>query len=227
MSYSIPIEFRTLPPGTYYLENFIKKLKLKNDTMVFLSENCYSWLKANSTCMEQPTAKVFMQHDTKDNSKAFIETINVDSSNCSFLKSFLSSTYHYEYTNGIPKKILILLLDNEKNNFHYDIFVSVLEPDKNESPVECIIDQPALFENSIVFLNSTSYKRLKRNSNTISNIYNFERLIWEPDERYPGGDIMLNCLNLGNLYVICNMSFSFFTKNFSFSSSPKAIYFIS
>lgn len=227
MSYCIPLEVKVFPNDACSFKDFIKEQNIRNDTMIFLSENCYAWLKNNSIYIEQQVTKVFRQQDKHDDTKAYIETINIVSSNCSFLKNIFSNDYVYEYSNGIPKKVLIIMMENEQKDFKNDISVSVIEPDEAENPVDCIINNPNLFEDSIVFLNSKSHQKLKRNTNTISNLYCLERLIWTPDDRYPGGDIMLHRLNYESLYMICDMNFPFFTKRFRFSKVPKAIYFIS
>ena len=226
MSYGIPIEIKQFPKDNFSFKDFVKELNVRNDTMIFLSENCYAWLKDTSIYIEQQVTKVFRQQDNHNYTKAYIETINIVSSNCSLLKNIFSNDYNYEYSNGIPKKVIIIMMEDEQSDFNHDISVSVIEPNKAENPVDCIIDNPDLFEDSIVFLNSKSYEKLKRNTNTISNLYCLERLIWTPDDRYPGGDIMLHCLNFESLYMICDMNFSFFTKRFRFSKVPNAIYFI-
>lgn len=223
MSYSIPINLKVLPKEILCITDFLMNLKIKSNTMVFLSEGCYSWLKLNSTHLEQSTAKIFLQLDNSKSTKDFIEIINIDSSNCSLLKSVFSSRFHYEYTNGVPKEIILITLDNEET---IDINVNIIEPEHNLSPVECIINNPDIFEEAIIFLNATSYERLKRNTNTISNVSHIERLIWNADIFYPGGSIVLHELNYGNLYCLNNMCFSFFTKNFAFKKLPTTIYFI-
>lgn len=225
MYYYIPIEVKTFSACKDTFKDFIKKIGAKSNTMIFLSEGCYSWLKNNSICFEQKKGKIF-KHGTKNNI-TYIETINIVSSNCSFLKSIICDSYNYNYLNGIPKKIFIVNLENEQLDFFNNISASVIgHPDKALSPVNCIIDSPDLFEDSIVFLNCDSYRRLKNNTSTVSNFQNLERLTWLCDERYPGGDIMLHCLNYGSLYMICSMHFPFFTKDFYFNQAPKAIYFI-
>jgi len=227
MSYSIPIEIKTYESSVDSFKDYIMNLNPKNDTMIFLSEKCYSLLKENSIYLEQKDTKVFKQHNNNSNTKSYIETINIDSSNWSFLKNIFSADYHYEYSNGIPKKVVIIISEDEKKHLYDNISVSVIEPNNVESPVDCIINIPDYFEDSIVFLNVSSYQRLKRNTNIISNYCYLERLIWNADERYPGGEIMLHCVNTSSLYLIYSMNFPFFSKNFSFNKIPMAIYFIS
>lgn len=223
MSYSIPISLKVLPKENLCITDFLIQLKVKSNTMIFLSEGCYSCLKLNSTPLERSNVKTFVQYDNSQNVKDFIEIINIDSSNCSFIKSIFSSRLNYQYTNGVPKEIILIELENE---FTKEITANVIEPEKISSPVDCIIDNPSIFQDSIVFLNSSSYERLKRNTNTISNVSHIERLTWNADNYYPGGSIILHELNYGNLYCINNMSFSFFTQNFAFKELPTTIYFI-
>ena len=226
MSYQIPLEIKVFPQNVNSFKDFIKSLNIRNDIMVFLSQGCYSWLKDNSTCINQEDSKVFSQQDN-DNITAYISTINIDSSNCSFLKNILSKDYNYDYTNGIPKKVIILMTEYEYANSTQDISVCVIESTNKENPVDCIIDNPDLFDNSIIFLTPDSYKSLKKNTNTISNLYSLERLIWAPDDTYPGGDILLHRINCNSLYIIYTMIFPFFKRCFSFKQIPKSIYFIS
>lgn len=226
MSYCIPIEVKTLSNTAASFKDFIKRLNARNSSMIFLSESCYSLLKNNSVCIEQKNSKVFSQEDTNKKTKSFIETINIDSSNCSFLKSIFSNDYIYEYKNGIPKKILLIITEDEDLHDYQDIFASVIVTNDSESSVDCIINNPSAFENSVVFLTSKSYNRLKANTNTISNFYCLERLLWAPDDKYPGGNVMLHCINNASLYLIYHMSFPFFTKNFSFNQIPQSIFFI-
>lgn len=225
MSYLVPIELKVLPKKISTLKDFVKTLNLSNDIMVFLSENCYSWLKKNSTYINNSPSKVFIQYGPS-NKRNYIETINIDSSNCSFLKSIFCCNYQYEYSNGIPRKIIMIILENEIKSFSSEISAYVITTPDAENPVNCIINDSSLFDDSIVFLNSKSYHNLKKNTNTISNNYSFERLTWTPDDTYPGGSIMLDCLNYGSLYMICNMDFPFFSKDFCFDKVPKKIIFI-
>ena len=227
MLHSIPVEIKIFPKGSSFFKEFFVSLNVTNHTMIFLSENCYDWLKENSIYMENPITKVFRLRDNPNDTATYIETINIVSSNCSFLKNIFSNDYNYDYSNGIPKKIIILSLEDEKSNFDYNISAYNLESGKTDNPVNCIIDSPQSFEDSIVFLNSNSYERLEKNTNTISNVFALERLIWSPDNDYPGGNIMLHCLTHKSLYMICDMKFPFFTKSFHFDKVPKLIYFIS
>jgi len=226
MNCSVPINVCVLPTKTTNLADFIKELNVQSDTMVFLSENCYSHLKNNSVYIDQKNAKVFRQHDSQNNTKAYIETKNIDSSNCSFLRNIFTNDYIYEYSNGIPSSITMIILEDEIDDFNPSIAASIIECDKDDSPVNCIINNPSKFEDSIVFLSSSGHEKLKKLTNTVSNVYAIERLVWNADNNYPGGNILLNCLNPDSLYIICNMNFPFFTKNFGFNSIPKAIYFI-
>lgn len=225
MSYTIPIEVKTFSKHKGTFKDFIKKMGTRNNSMIFLSENCYSWLKENSMLFEEKNSKILVQ--CLNNTRAYIETINIVSSNCSFLKSLLCDEFYYEYLNGIPSKIFVIILEDEKKDSYNNICATVIEPeDTAQSPVNCIMDYPNTFDDSIVFLDKHSYQRLKRNTNTVSNLYNLERLTWLSDERYPGGNIMLHCLNCDSLYAICSMNFPFFHRNFHFDKVPKAIYFI-
>lgn len=226
MSYSIPLEIKVFPQSISSFKDFVKSLNIRNDIMLFLSQGCYSWIKANSICINQDDSKVFSQQDN-DNIISYISTINIDSSNWSFLKNIISKDYNYEYTNGIPKKVIILMTDFEYEDSSQVTSACAIETSIEENPVDCIIDNPDIFDDSIVFLSSIAYKRLKKNTSTISNVYSLERLIWEPDYKYPGGNILLHRVNQNNLYIIYAMHFPFFKKNFAFKQSPKHIYFIS
>lgn len=226
MSYPVPLEIKVFPQNVSSFKDFIKNLNIRNDIMIFLSQGCYDWLKSTSLCIGQEETKVFRQQDIHNYAKSYIETINIDSSNCSFLRSILSKDYNYEYINGIPKKVIMLMSEDEYTDLNIDISVSVIEATNSESPVNCIIDNPNIFEDSIVFLSASGYERLEKNTNTISNIYSLERLIWEPDDKYPGGHILLHRVNPKSLYIIYAMSFPFFKKSFTFKKIPKHIYFI-
>lgn len=227
MSYAVPLETTIFPQELLSFKDFIKSLNIKNDNLIFLSQGCYNWLKQNSLCITNSETKVFREHNTQTNAKAYIETINIDSSDCSFLKNILSKDYNYEYTNGIPKKVIVLLLENEYVISNEDISACVIESNNSENPVDCIIETPDLFEDSIVLLSAAGYKRLKANTNTISNVYSLERLVWEPDYKYPGGNIILHRVTPNSLYIMYSMNFPFFRKSFTFKQLPKHIYFIS
>ena len=61
MSYSVPTTIYQLPKWCNNLTNFLKRLKIKNNFMILLSENCYSKLKSNSTYVNSKTVKAFLQ----------------------------------------------------------------------------------------------------------------------------------------------------------------------
>ena len=60
MSYYIPIEVKTFSESKESFRDFIKKISAKGSTMIFLSENCYDWLKSNSMFFEENNRKVFI-----------------------------------------------------------------------------------------------------------------------------------------------------------------------
>ena len=225
MSYSVPTTIYQLPKWCNNLTNFLKRLKIKNNFMILLSENCYSKLKSNSTYVNSKTVKAFLQQTHVINVFDYIEIVNIASSGCCLIKSISSSNLKYKYNVSIPKEIIIIVTE-EEIECTTQIFTNILEPDKTESPVDCILDDPDIFKNSIVFFTQDAYIRLRKNTSEFSCYSNIERLIWSCDGNYYGGEITLSSINCNNLYIIIQMYFESLKKTFGFNNLPSTIYFI-
>ncbi len=225
MSYSIPIEMCFLPETSINFSSFLQTLKLKNSYMILLSEKCYSKLKENSTYVNSKYYKAFVQTTNIPNSCDYIEISNLVSSNCCLVNSISSSCLRYKCSSCIPKKILIIITEEEKFDYESKPMAIAIESDLSESPIDCIINSPNLFDNCIAFLTENAYNRLRKNTNSLSCYLNVERLIWCSDENYYGGDITLQNINC-TLSIISHIYFEEVKKTFHTQNLPSKIYFI-
>lgn len=200
--------------------------KLTKSTMVLISPNCYHTILNNSTTTPVnpncPHANNFI-HQTEDGTLS-ISLIHLYSANWVFLEYLHYNSFEHTNFGYIPTNIIFVAYEEEF--IHKDISAEILRANDYESPADCIMQDLPEFKNSLFFLTEEAYLKLKGNTSTISNYCGMERLIWNPDDSYPGGNIMLHSLNGNYLHYVEGMSFPFIERDFSSEGLPNSVYFV-
>ena len=228
MNTYIPVSFHTMPQNIDSLSRFLESIRFKRKVMVFFSKGCYEIIKNSSDLLGETiypfNSKNFVM-STKDKTLSdSFSFIHMYSGEWVYLENFFSDTMYCDSIFGLPKEIKFVCVENEF--LFKEIKTFIISSNDDENPLTGIIDNYDSFKNSLLILTDSSFKKLSMSTNLVSRHKGIYRLSWNSDHSYPGGSITLKSFNNGGYYLLENMDFAFFQKNFDVKSFPNAVFFI-
>ena len=224
---NISVNFCYLPYNLDNLGTFLKSIKASCSTMIFTTKDCYEYIKNNFAFMPDKNKnshlKTFM-YNGSNKDRVYLSLMPIYSGDFFYLETIFSKSVKHQYADALPNNIVIIALQGEK--IYTKPSVVALTPWPDDCPVNCIMEHYPEFQNAIFILTNCAYQRLIPQATLMSNYENSYRLTWHSDEVYMGGSICLKKFDNDCNYLIENMNFPFFQKNYSISGLPSVIYFI-
>lgn len=228
MNNCIPVKFHKMSRNMDSLSIFLKSIKFNPTTMLFFSKNCYEFLKNNSTILGKTLhpfySKNFVKYNENKNIRDYFSLISLYSGEWIYLQKLSAPNMFFNYTLDLPKEIILVYFEDEFSP--KNVQVKLIKATNHECPVNCIFDNPSQFENSLIILSKENFEKLRRTTNIVSLYEGVFRLFWQCDDNYPGGIITLKTFDEKYHYLVESMEFPFFTKTFSITGLPNAIFFI-
>jgi len=228
MKLQIPINYHTLSQNIQIISTFLKKIKVKNNTMLLFSKGCYEFIKQSSIPFGEihspVSAKKFAQLRNDIWSNDYFSFIPMYSGEWFYLETFHCDDINFDSISNLPQEIKFISLENEFPSL--DVNLNIIKSTSDENPLDCIIHDYNKFKNSLIIISENVFSKLERCTNIISYHKGFYRLEYYCDNDYPGGIITLRSFNNAHYYLLENMGFHFFNKIFSVNELPNAIHFI-
>ena len=185
-----------MPKDTSKTCSFFASIVSSPSTLIFLSPKAYEHIKSKTI------PRVYFS----------LEPLYTDGLVC--LEKFLLPAFPHKCEKDLPKSVIIIFLEDEKTVPTPE--TSLISANSISSMVNDILWLPS----SIFIMTGSAYKRIMESANLISSYCNRYRVLTED------GYISLKSFNGGLNYLVEEIDFANFKKNFSIQNIPKTLHFI-